>query len=452
MNYFNYLFALVMLVVLSTTSYAQQTITLQEAIDYALKNSSALTKARMDILAGDYKIKEVRAAALPQLDATSQLTRSIQNQKFILPAEFMGGNPGEFIAVTAGTAWSAMTQVQLNQQLFNQQVFTGLRASKSTKEFHQLAAKVAEENLIQTVATNYYQVIINREQLQVIDANIDRISQLEKMVSTQYEIGLAKKIDLDRVKVNKGNLKAQREELQYAISQQKNLLKYHMGMPIDEEISIPQSSLSTLEEEATAQILKNDGFNLERLFDYKLLRKQEELLKFQKKANVSEYYPSLSLGANYMYNTQSNNFNLYTNKALGYAMSSATLTLRIPIFDGGARNAKVKQSNIDIQKVQEDIKDSSNALKMAYENSIIKIKNSLNTIETQKDNKALAQEVYESTQNNYKNGLASLTDLLDAETELVSAQNSYNSALLNFKIAEIELIKSNGNIKSLIIE
>ena len=98
------------------------------------------------------------------------------------------------------------------------------------------------------------------------------------------------------------------------------------------------------------------------------------------------------------------------------------------------------------------MKNSANALQMAYENAKIQINNSLTTIETQNQNKILAEEVYNSTKNNYNNGLANLTDLLTAETELVTAQNSYNQALLNYKIAEIELIKSQGNIKSLINE
>lgn len=452
MNYFKYIAVSFFLFVFTTKSMAQQTITLQDALNYALKNSKAVTKARLDVESVDYKIKEVRAGALPTIDGTSTITRNIQAQKFILPAEFMGGNPGEFIAVTAGTTWGAMSQVQLNQQLFNQQVFTGLRASRSSKEFYQIASKLAEENLIQLVATNYYQVIITREQLNVIDANLERVSKLEQIVSNQYTLGLAKRIDLDRVKVNKVNILTQREELLNGISQQKNLLKYYMGMPITEEIEIPSTSLSALENETNLKIVSNNAFNVERLTDYQILKKQEELLGFQRKAYLSEFYPSLSLGANYMYNTQSNKFDLYTNKALSYGMSAATLTLRIPIFDGGSRSARVKQATIDIQKIQEDIKDSSNGLKMAYENAKIQIKNSLNTIEAQKENTILAEEVFNSIQNNYHNGLASLTDLLNAETDLVSAQNSYNTALLNYKVAEIELIKSNGNIKSLIIE
>jgi outer membrane protein len=87
---------------------------------------------------------------------------------------------------------------------------------------------------------------------------------------------------------------------------------------------------------------------------------------------------------------------------------------------------------------------------MAYENAKIQLRNSLATINAQKQNAELADEIYRSTQNNYNNGLANLTDLLDTENALTQAQNSYNQALLNYKIAEIQLIKSNGNIKSLL--
>src|SRR5690606_32027421 len=102
--------------------------------------------------------------------------------------------------------------------------------------------------------------------------------------------------------------------------------------------------------------------------------------------------------------------------------------------------------------VRIDLENPSNALQVAFQNARLQMKNSLTTIATQNENKLLAEEVYMRTQNNYRNGLATLTDLLNAEIELLSAQNSYNQALLNYKVAEIELIKSQGNIKSLINE
>jgi outer membrane protein len=428
---------------------AQQPLTLKDALDYALNNSEALKKARLDIETGRLKVAEVRGSALPQIDGVSTLTNNLLVQQFILPAEFMGGNPGEFIAVKAGQTWNAMSQVQLSQQIFNQQVFTGLKAAKGSEAYYRLAAQLSEENLIQQVATNYYQVIITREQLEVIDANLERISQLEKMVASQYEVGLAKKIDLDRIKVNKGNLLAQREQLEYAVVQQENLLKYYMGMPISESIQIAEADVVGLEKQGLA-LSGQDNFNVDNLTAYQLLGVQEDLLELQRKAYIAEYFPSLSLGGNYMYNSQSNSLNVYSNKALNYDVASVSLNLRVPIFDGFKRRSKVSQANIELEKVREDLRQTNNALAMSYENAKIQLKNNLNTIETQFANKEFAQEVFESTQANYKNGLASLTDLLTAETELVAAQNSYNQALLNFKVAEIELIKSNGNIKSLV--
>jgi outer membrane protein len=91
-----------------------------------------------------------------------------------------------------------------------------------------------------------------------------------------------------------------------------------------------------------------------------------------------------------------------------------------------------------------------NALNVDLENAKIKLRDNMSTITAQRQNVILAQEIYQSTQNNYNNGLAPLTDLLDTENALTQAQNSYNQALLNYKVAEIQLIKSNGNIKSLL--
>ncbi len=428
---------------------AHESISLQDAISYALQNNEALRKAKLEIEGGRLKVSEVRASAMPQIDVISTLTNNLLVQQFILPAEVFGGAAGEFIAVKAGQTWNAMTQVQLSQQLFNQQVFTGLKAAKSSEEFYRLSAQLSEENLIQQVATNYYQVIISREQLQVIDANIARIEQLEKTVNNQFEVGLAKKIDLDRIRVNKSNLKAQREQLQSAVVMQENLLKYYMGMPINESISLSNREISSLEQEAHLT-LDQQKFNASLMTSYQLLRKQEDLLVLQKKAYLSEYYPTLSLGGNYMYSSQSNKLNVYSSQALGYDVAAVSLNLRIPIFDGGARRSRVRQADIDIQKVQEDIRSTTNGLNMAYENAKIQIKNSLTTIDVQRTNKQFAEEVFTSTRNNYENGLATLTDLLNAETELVTAQNSYNQALLNYKVAEIELIKSNGNIRTLV--
>ncbi len=428
---------------------AQTPITMGDAIEYALKNSEVLKQAQLDIEKGVYQVKETRANALPQLSATSTLTNNLLVQQFVLPAEAFGGKPGEFMAIKAGQTWGAMTQVQLSQQIYNQQVMTGLKAARTTEDFYRISEELAKENVIQQVAVNYYQVQISRLQMSVIDANLQRVIKLGEMITVQYENGLAKKIDVDRVKVNKSNLEAQKLLLENAIAQQENLLKYYMGMPVMERIVLSDPDLGA-ERLPEAVSVAGDHLNIENLLTYSVLKKQEDLLRFQRDAIAAEAYPTLSLSGNYTYNTQSNRFNLYGNNALSYDMAAVTLNLRIPIFDGFSRKSRVRQSEIARLNLQEDIRKTSNSLYMANENAKSQLDNSLRTIRTQTANKELAREVYESVRNNYRNGLANLTDLLNAEDELVNAQKSYNEALLQYRIAEVELLKSNGKITSML--
>jgi len=421
---------------------AQQTITLSDALTFALQNNSKIRKARLDIEGGRYKVEEVRSQALPQLTGTSGLTYNpIIGQQVV---DF----GGQLQTLRFGQKWNSTAGVQLSQQLFNQQVFTGLQAARSSEEYYNLTAQLTEEQIIELVANNYYQVLVNRQQLTVVDNNIKNVKVIEKIISNQYQNGLAKKIDVDRIKVNLTNLETQREQTINGITQLENQLKFSMGMQVTNPIILPDTELTPVTE--LPRFI--DSIALATRTEIKLLDNQQKLLLLQRKAYVAEYYPTLALSGNYTYSSQSGGFDFLSSNssAIGFGSSAIGLTLKVPIFNGFLTRAKIRQADVNIKKAQEDRTETKNSLNMAYENAKIQLRNSLNTITSQKKNVDLAQEIYQSTQNNYNNGLATLTDLLDTETSLTQAQNSYNQALLNYKIAEIQLIKSNGNIKSLV--
>lgn len=427
---------------------AQQVITLKDALTYAMKNNETVRKARLNMEDGKYQTQEIRAQALPQINATGSLTDNLIIQKSPLPGEIIG-RPGETVLVAFGQKWNSAIQVQASQAIFNQSVFTGLKAAKSGEDFYRLSAELSEEDVLQQVATAYYQVLVTREQISVINSNLKSLQTTQNIIGTQYDNGLAKKIDVDRVKVSLTNTKTKRVELLNAVTQQENILKFYMGMPISSDITIPKIELTKISNDAIAV---EDSLNTELLTQFKVINKQKELLTFQKKANQAEYFPKLSFNTNYAYTGISQRFDLYKNNSTAqwFDASSIGLTLNIPIFDGFGRRSRVNQADVAIRKINEDIRNAKQSLNLAYSNAKIQIKNSVNTISSQKENQRLAQEIYVSTENNYRNGLASLTDLLDSENSLTEAQNSYTQALLNYKLAEIQLIKSNGNIKSLL--
>ncbi|WP_317134317.1 TolC family protein [Flavobacterium agricola] len=125
------------------------------------------------------------------------------------------------------------------------------------------------------------------------------------------------------------------------------------------------------------------------------------------------------------------------------------LNLNIPVFNGFSVRSKVRQAQNQIDIFDATIEDTKLALDLEVRNAVAQINNSLLTLNIQNENVVLAKDVFHNVENNYKNGLASLTDLLDAETAYADAQNNYTNAQLDYKLAEIQLIKAKGELQSL---
>ncbi|RXM46406.1 TolC family protein [Flavobacterium sp. YO64] len=422
------------------------TLTLKDALNYALQNKADAKKAKLQVENSEYKIQEIRSRALPQISANGNLTHNPIIQTTVIDGAGFG-QPGTTIQAAFGQKWTSTAGVSLTQAIFDQSVFTGLRAAKSTREFYQINDQLTEEQVIERVANNYYAVYVQKERLVLLDSNYVNTTKVRDIVKGQFGNGLAKKIDLDRIVVKMSNIDTERQQIKNQITLQENALKFYMGMPIETVIDMPKEEFEVVPASLT------ELPNIENRTEYLLLKKQEELLVFNKKAVEAGYYPTLSLTAGYNYIGQGPNMPWFAKPSNGVYWSDFSaigLNLHVPIFTGFGTRAKVRQADVEIRTLQEDIKDTKLSLDLDYRNAMAQIDNNLVTIQNQKENMRLATEILSNTKNNYLQGLASLTDLLDAENASLEAQNNFTRAVLNYKIAEISLIKSKGELKSLI--
>ncbi|MDW8849758.1 TolC family protein [Flavobacterium sp. MMLR14_040] len=423
-----------------------QTLTLRDALTYALQNKADAKKAKLQVENSEYQIQEVRSRALPQISANGNLTYNPILQLNALPGDFFGA-PGTTLLAPLGQKWTSTAGLSLTQTIFDQSVFTGLRAAKSTREFYQINNQLTEEQVIERVANNYYSVYVQKERLILLDSNYVNTTKVRDIVKGQFDNGLAKKIDLDRIVVKMSNIDTERQQIKNQITLQENALKFYMGMPIETQIDMPKEEFEVVPAALTEQP------TIENRTEYLLLKKQEELLVYNKKAVEAGYYPTLSLTAGYNYIGQGPEMPWFAKPKDGVYWSdysSIGLNLHVPIFTGFGTRAKVRQADVEIRSLQEDIKDTKLSLDLDYRNAMADIENNIVTIQNQKENMQLASEILSNTKNNYLQGLASLTDLLDAENASLEAQNNYTRAVLNYKIAEIALIKSKGELKTLI--
>ena len=430
-----------------TELQAQETVTLKQAIEYALQNKADAQNAQLDIRNADYQIMEAKAGALPKINGVANITYNPILQTTALDAGAFSGGPSNIQLITLGQKWNAGAGVQLSQALFNQQVFIGLKAAKSTKEFYQLNAQLTEEQIIERVSNAYFQVFTIQQKKETLESSYSSTEKARNIIKSLYDNGLAKKVDLDRTNVNLTNINTVLKQQQNAINQAENALKFYMGMPIENKIELVKADM-----EITPHLL-DETVRTDERSEIKILNKQRELLQYNKKAVEAAYYPTVNLNANYSWQGLGDKFPLTNGKKNGVYWadySAITLGVNIPIFNGFATKARVEMAQIELDKLDVSIKDTKLGLDLSYQNAKSQIENSLLALENQKANVSLAETVTSNTKHNYQYGLANLTELLEAENALVEAKNNYSNAILEYKIAEIQYYKAKGELKNYI--
>lgn len=424
----------------SASLQAQKQVSLQEAIQQALELKAEVKKAALQVQKAEYKIAEAKAGALPQISVGAGLTYNPIIQESLL--EF----GGQKITAQMGQPWNSNITASINQALFDQKVFIGLKAAKSTREFYVLNSQLTNEQIIVNVATAYYNVFVQEENLRTLEASYSNTEKVKNVIKSLVDNGLAKQIDLDRTNVQLTNIGSDKQRLVNGVELSKNALKFYMGVPIDSQIELVEESI-----EPKPELIASFA-DIDNRSEVKVLEKQKELLQYNKKATEAALYPTVGLQANYGWVGMGKKFPLtngISNSVLWSDMASIGLNVNVPIFTGGATKSRIQQAEIDLLDVQQDIENTKLSLNLDYRNATANIENSIINLQKMKENVGLAEKVEANTKSNYQYGLATLTELLDAQNALTQAKQNYAGSLLDYKQAEIQLIKAKGELNTL---
>lgn len=453
MNRIQLKFALIMCLGIGFTFNATaqdqpKALSLKQAIEFALENNTKATKSKLDEEESRYNIKEVRSQALPQLKATGTLDNNLNIPVQLLPGEIVGQAPGTTVEARFGQKYTVSGGLELNQKLFDQSVLGALKAADASNKFYALNTARTKEEVIFQITSDFYQTLIIEENLNIQKANQEKMKKLIEMAEYQHKAGVIKTVDLNRLKVNLTNSETQIQNLQSDLETQLNTMKYHMGMSISESISL-DGSTDTLNETTINNALSEGDLSNGR-YDYQIVKQQQLLNSLEIKNFRAGYVPTLSAYARQSYNAQRNEFNFFDGSKPWFPTTVVGMSLNIPIFDGLKKSAQVQQSKIRLQKLERDEADVKRSINLEYQNALSQLKNSQLSMESQRANVALAEEVYTITEDSYKQGIVPLSDLLNSETELLEANNNFNASLLRYKLAQLSILKAKGQLQTIL--
>ncbi|CAN5212170.1 TolC family protein [soil metagenome] len=444
--------------------------TLEDCIDYALKNGIDIRNSKIDAQIAKAQVGEIRAAGFPQIDGSVQLAHNapLRRMFFIAtPENPILGNDPALATIPEGSVIALQNFFQLpssgdaglniNQLIFNGSFIVGLRAAKTYQE---LASKTIDQTRIQTVeqvTKAYYTVLINNERRQLFEGNIARVDSLLRNTRGLFQNGFAEKIDVDRVQVSLNNLMVEREKFNDLVKLSIELLKFQMNYPMNQDLEIIGDARDLRVDENIGEMVEN--FNYTDRIEFSILQTQEALQKLDIQNNTSGYLPNLSAFANIGYFTQSpyikglfrtetsglpeNNF-IGPDKWYKYGMFG--LTLNVPIFDGLTKSYRVQQARLNLLKVQNGFELLRSSMDLQINQARINLSNSLKALNAQQENVELAEEVARVTKIKYTEGVGSNLEVTEAETALREAQINYYNVLYDAVISQIDLKTALGGL------
>ena len=429
---------------------AQQVVTLSlsEAVDYALENNLATKNARLELLISKATIKETFARGLPQINGAYNLDYNPKIPVVFLPNQPPFGdpsNPSDVIPARFGVSYSSGLGVTVSQMIFDGSFFVGLRASKTLLELTNKDLKKAEIDVVENVKKAYFGVLVNQQRIRLAGANLSRIDTLLKETTALNEAGFVEKIDVSRVQVQRNNTFTQVQRSQTALEISKQILKLQMGIPIEYEVELVETLQDLSTKEALVQLLGEEGSDR---IEIEQVATQITLVGLDLKNNVSQYMPKINFIGNARRSGAGNELDRVFNKSNWFGSSLVGVSMSVPIFDGFSKAARIQKNRVQLTQLENQrsfLKESFNSELYAAKANL---RNDLNILEVQEANLQLATEVYQIARIKYKEGIGSNLEVVNADASLIEAEINYLGALYDGLISKINLEKALGVLQT----
>ncbi len=471
------LLVLALLVASFSKASAQQVFTLEEAMTYAEQQAPAVKLALTDLAVAEGQIRETTALGIPTVSAGIDYTHfpeiAVQPvPDFITPQVFGAftqggvvdaagqpifnpfiGDPANGIAPISpsilpfqfGLKNTLQGTIRANALLFDATFFIALRGAKL---FRNLSMRTLDQTAYQTriqVTRAYLATLIAQRNIATIDRNVTNLERTIFETNALYEEGFVEKLSVDRLRLSLGNLEAQKESLRQVEAISKNLLKFQMGYPVTQEISLSTAFDEALGEARVTALIGDDEFSPAVRPEFATLQVADSLNALDLTRIKAGYLPSLTGFGNISRAYQRNN--LFDGDEGDIIPSSAVgLSLKVPIYDGGTKKAQRQQALAKQDRTRIEIARFSESARLALANGRSAVINARRAVSLRETAIELAEEIYDVAQIKFREGVGSSLEVNQAQADLYAAQDALTQALYDLAVAFTDYQDANGEL------
>ncbi|HLP22413.1 MAG TPA: TolC family protein [Chitinophagales bacterium] len=439
----NLLFNVLLLLTLFAQAQQPIKLSLNEAIDYAIKNQPAFQNYKVDQQIASAKQLESTSKYLPKLSGNVDFRDNLKLGQIALKFPNPITGIEEQRTIQQGTQYSATAGVDLTVPVLDMASVTDMKYTKQQKALTALQVEQATVDLKLNVSRAYYLALLNTERVKKAEKSVERFQKAYDDTKVRYDNQNAVKSDLNRAYLNLSNAKYQLKISQDSIKTSKLTLGQILGLPLDAQVELTDVLPVDTKAEALPEYPDIKSAELSRV-ELRAENMNQTLSTLQLKKINMQYVPSLN-GYGYIGGQGLDNTNLFS-KDKWFWSSYIGLRLAIPIFDGLQKVSLANQQKLVIQKSVNNISTIRNNINYQLQSSLINYANASTNLQLIKDNVTLAEDVVKDVNVRYANGVATYQEVVDAETTLKETEFNYLQSLYVFLVSELEWKKANGKL------
>lgn len=423
---------------------APAAFTLQQAIDYAVKNGYSVKNAATDIEIAKKKITEMRGIGIPQLKAEAGFQDFVKVPVSVIEAGAFNplAPPNTFLRIPFGVRYNASYGYTASWLAFSGEYIVGLQATKAYLDISKTSLRKSEIEVKESVMRSYNTVLILKENKRILEENIASIDQSIEQTEAFYKEGFIEEMDVDRLKLLRNNLSNTLQTLVQQTDLAERLLKFNMGYDVDSPITLSEE-LKVVLDLASAELAENAKFNVSANIEAQLLEQSIAFQKLDIKRQKANYLPTLSTFYSWKESRIANNFDQLSDNM--FRVPGGTIfgvNIGMPIFQGFSQSARVKQAQLGLQKLEVSQMQATQGLNLQASQALIGFTSALTSLKNNRESVQLAERIRDRARIKYKEGVGSSIEVIQAENELLSAQSNYINAVQQVLDSRVTLDKN----------
>ncbi len=464
---------------LSSVAYAQpaeqtevthnQTLDLKQAIQISLANNTQMKRSLLSVRDADQQIRTAWSNVMPDIAASANYTRNLEVPVNFIPAVIFDPNadPNELVPVAFGTDNNWQGGFTVSQTIFSGQAFVGISSSELYKAAQSESMRATAQGIVTQTRIAYYQALVSKEQLRLVQAQIDRVRKNLEDTRKLYEQGFTDEYAIMQLEVQLSNLEPQLTQARFGVQNALQELLDVMGLPVQLSIDI-KGDLSTYDMHSSAVesnenkelknidgltplALKDDSLALRQALDLRgdirILDIQKKLQSKQLDAQRSTYLPNIvaSYGLNWTA-SQSGTPQFFGTEDSRARSQTLSLGIQLPIFQGFQRDAAIQQAKIQIKDTQLQLYQAKQTANKEIFSAKQGVREALQTSDALKKALQQAERGYERALVRYQNGVGSQQEVTDAELQLRQAEINYARMVSGYLSAKAQYDQAIGQV------